>query len=118
MPSTGAVLLHTDDAGTAAPEAFGPFRVLHQIGAGTLGPVFRTYDAARERLVAVKLFRLDLPPQRMHQLVDEFEWLIAAELAHPNLVAPIATGTDGIAVYLARDFVAADSLDVAVRDDG
>jgi serine/threonine protein kinase len=58
--------------------------VLHQIGAGTLGPVFRAYDAERERLVAVKLFRLDLPPERVHQLVDAFERLIAAELNHPS----------------------------------
>ena len=39
------------------PEAFGPFRVLHQIGAGTLGPVFRAYETDRDRLVAIKVFR-------------------------------------------------------------
>lgn len=110
--------LHTDAAGTALPDAFGAFRVLHQVGAGTLGPVFRAYDAERDRLVAVKLFRLDLPPHRLHQLVEEFEWLIAAEAVHPGLAAPIATGTDGITLYLVRDFVAADSLDVVVRDHG
>jgi len=38
--------------------------------------VFRAYDATRERLVAVKLFKLDLPPERAHQLVAEFERLI------------------------------------------
>jgi serine/threonine protein kinase len=112
----GAVSLHTDAAGTAPPDAFGPFRVLHQIGAGTLGPVFRAYDAQQDRLVTVKQFKLDLLPERLHQLVGEFERLIAAELAHPFIAAPIATGTDGITVYLARDFVAADSLDVAVRE--
>jgi Protein kinase domain/PEGA domain len=112
----GAVPLHTDAAGTAPPDAFGPFRVLHQIGAGTLGPVFRAYDAQQDRLVTVKQFKLDLLPERLHQLVAEFEGLIAAELNHPFIAAPIATGTDGITVYLARDFVAADSLDVAVRD--
>src|SRR4029453_14185812 len=112
----GAVPLHTDAAGTAPPDAFGPFRVLHQIGAGTLGPVFRAYDAQQDRLVTVKQFKLELRPERLHQLVGEFERVIAAELTHPFIAAPIATGTDGITVYLARDFVAADSLDVAVRD--
>src|SRR4029453_4669278 len=112
----GAVPLHTDAAGTAPPDAFGPFRVLHQIGAGTLGPVFRAYDAQQDRLVTVKQFKLDLLPERLHQLVAEFEGLIAAELTHPFIAAPISTGPDGSTVYLARDFVAADSLDVAVRD--
>src|SRR5512138_2192249 len=69
--------LHTEAAGTAAPDAFGPFRVLHQVGAGTLGPVFRAFDPEHDRLVAVKLFKLDLPPERVHQLIAAFEKLIA-----------------------------------------
>ena len=58
----GVPSLHTEASGFAPPDAFGPFRVLHQIGAGALGPVFRAFDPAKDRLVAVKLFRLDLPP--------------------------------------------------------
>lgn len=92
--------------------------MLHQIGAGTLGPVFRAYDATRERLVAVKLFKLDLPPERTHQLVAELERLIAADLAHPALATPLATGISGVSAFLAQDYVAADSLDLAVREYG
>src|SRR6185436_5538588 len=58
-PSRGDVPLHTEAAGAAPPDAFGPFRVLHQVGAGALGPVFRAFDPGRNRLVAIKLFRLD-----------------------------------------------------------
>src|SRR3989442_12580630 len=94
--------LHTDAAGFAPPDAFGPFRVLHQVGAGTLGPVFRAYDSDRDRLVAVKVLRLDLPPERMHQLVAELERLIGARLAHPAIAAPISTGTDGIVIYFVQ----------------
>src|SRR5580765_7937904 len=99
-------------AGSATPDAFGPFRVLHQIGAGALGPVFRAYEPDRDRLVAVKVFRLGLPPERVHQLVAEFERLIADGLAHPGIAAPVAAGVDGDAAYLAHDYVAAESLDV------
>jgi serine/threonine protein kinase len=117
-PSRGVAPLHTEVSGTTPPDAFGPFRVLHQIGSGALGPVFRTYDSTRDRLVAVKLFSLDLPPERFHQLGSELEHLIAAGLTHPTIAAPRASGTDGITTYLAWDFVAADSLDVVVRDQG
>jgi eukaryotic-like serine/threonine-protein kinase len=110
--------LHTEPDGSAVPDAFGPFRVLHQIGAGTLGPVFRAYDAEGERLVAVKLFRLDLPPERVHQLVDAFERLIGADLGHPSLAMPIATGIVGARPYLAVDYVSAESLDLALREYG
>jgi len=110
--------LHTDAAGSAHPDAFGPFRVLHQVGAGALGPVFRAFDPERDRLVAVKLFRLDLPPERVHQLVMAFERLIAADLKHLSIAAPVAAGIDGAQAYLAQDFVAADSLDIVLRDQG
>ena len=110
--------LHTEAAGATPPDAFGPFRVLHQIGAGALGPVFRAYEPERDRLVAVKLFRLDLPPERVHQLVAEFEQLIAADLGHPVIAAARATGIDGVCAYLAQDYVAADSLDIVIRESG
>jgi serine/threonine-protein kinase len=80
--------------------------------------VFRAYDAERERLVAVKLFRLDLPPERVHQLVASFEELISAELTHPAIVEPLASGISGVSAYLAHDYVAAESLDLAVREYG
>jgi serine/threonine protein kinase len=107
--------LHTDAAGFAPPDAFGSFRVLHQIGAGTLGPVFRAYDPEGERLVAVKLIRLDLPPERVHRLVAELEGLIAALPIHPAIVTPLAAGIDGVTAYLAQEYVAADSLDLLLR---
>src|SRR5262245_38706614 len=91
----GVPTLNTDAAGAAPPDAFGPFRVLHQIGAGALGPVFRAYQPEQDRLVAVKWFRLDLPPERAHQLVAELEQLIALDLTHAGIAAPIAAGLSG-----------------------
>ena len=110
--------LHTDAPGTAPPDAFGPFRVLHQIGAGTLGPVFRAYDPEQEKLVAVKWFRLDLPPERTHRLVAELEQLIAADLTHPAIAKPRAAGIVNAAAYLAHEFVTADSVDIVMREHG
>ena len=110
--------LHTEQTGSAPPDAFGPFRVLHQIGAGTLGPVFRGHDTQRERLVAVKLFKLDLTPEKTHQLVAGLERLVEANLAHPSIATPVAAGVTDVSAYLAMDYVAADSLDLALREVG
>ena len=92
--------------------------MLHQIGAGTLGPVFRGHDTQRERLVAVKLFKLDLPPDDVHRLVAGLEHIVEANLSHPAIATPIAAGLAGMSAYLAWDYVAADSLDFAVREFG
>ena len=80
--------------------------------------MFRAYQPEQDRLVAVKLFRLDLPPERTHQLVSELERLIASDLAHPGIAAPLAAGISDVSAYLAMDFVAADSLDIVARDEG
>ena len=80
--------------------------------------MFRAYDAERERLVAIKLFKLDLTPERVHQLVGELEQLVAADLNHPAIARPVAAGMSGVAAYLAQDYVAAESLDLAVRQYG
>jgi len=80
--------------------------------------VFRAYDASRERLVAVKLFKLDLPPEKVHKLVAELERIVDAKLDHPALAAPLGVGMVGVSAYLAQDYVAADSLDQVVREYG
>lgn len=114
----GVSTLHTDASGTAPPDAFGPFRVLHQIGAGVLGPVFRAYQPDPGRLVAVKLFRLDVSPDIVHRFVAALERLIAADLTYLGIAAPLAAGISDAWAFLAMDFVAADSFDVVMRDYG
>jgi serine/threonine protein kinase len=104
-----------DPAAFAPPPAFGPFRVLHQIGIGALGPVFRTYEPTRDRLVAVKVFRLDVPPEQAKLLADELARAADAGLFHPSIVEPIAAGVEGTTAYRAEEYVAAESLDVAMR---
>ena len=80
--------------------------------------MFRAYEPERDRLVAVKVFRLDLPPERAHQLVGEFERLIEAGLRHLAISTPVATGLTGVVPYLAQDFFSGDSLDIVMREKG
>jgi hypothetical protein len=89
--------------------------VLHQIGIGTLGPVFRTYEPTRDRLVAVKVFRLDIIPEQAQVLADALGRATKSPLAHPSIVEPIASGVEGTLAYRAEEYVAAESLDVAMR---
>ena len=108
-------LTRDDQNAFAPPPAFGPFRVLHQIGVGALGPVFRTYEPTRDRLVAVKVFRLDITPEQSQALADELAGAAEAGLFHPSVIEPIASGIEGTLAYRAEEYVAAESLDVAMR---
>ena len=89
--------------------------MLHQIGVGALGPVFRTYEPTRDRLVAVKVFRLDITPEQSASLADVLTRATEAALFHPSIVEPIAAGIEGTLAYRAEEYVAAESLDVAMR---
>jgi serine/threonine protein kinase len=77
--------------------------------------VFRTYEPSRDRLAAVKVFRLDLTPEQARSLTDELQRLVDAGLGHPSIVAPLAAGMDGGTAYLAEEYVAGESLDIAIR---
>lgn len=85
---------------------------------GVLGPVYRAYQPDPGRLVAVKQFRLDLPPENAHRFVSALERLIAADLTHLGIAAPLAAGMTENSPFLALDFVAAESFDVVIRDYG
>ncbi len=89
--------------------------MLHQIGVGALGPVFRTYEPTRDRLVAVKVFRLDVTPEQARALADELARAADAGLFHSSIVEPVAAGIEGTVAYRAEEYVAAESLDVAMR---
>ena len=110
-----APLTFEDAASPSAPGAFGPFRVLHQLGAGVLGPVFRAAAAETGAPVAVKAFHLDLTPELADELAGALQQVVDAGLTHPGIVAPLAAGCEGSVPYLAQDYVAAESLDVAMR---
>jgi hypothetical protein len=65
--------------------------------------------------VAVKVFRLDITPEQAHLLADALSGAADAGLFHPSIVEPIAAGVEGTVAYRAEEYVAAETLDVALR---
>ena len=77
--------------------------------------MFRTYEPTRDRLVAVKAFRLDIVPEQAQALAAGLSRAAQASLFHPSIVEPIEAGVEGTVAYRAEEYVAAESLDVAMR---
>ena len=94
---------------------FGPFRVLHQIGVGVLGPVFRAYDPSRDRPFIVKELRIDVAPEQARLLVEAFERLAAGGSFHPAVAVPVAAGLEDGTPYLVLEHIGGESLDLAAR---
>jgi serine/threonine protein kinase len=110
-PST----LVDESSAHGAPSAFGTYRVLHQIGSGVLGPVFRGLDPQRDRIVAIKAFRLDLLPEDVARVAAALRRLVTAGFTHPHHVTLVDAGLEGTTPFLVSEYVAGETLDVARR---
>ena len=111
-----SVSLPFDESATSStPPAFGPYRVLHPIGSGVLGPVFRAFDARQDRLVAVKTFKLDLLPEQVARLTDALRAMVNAPVAHPAVVPAIDAGLEGSTPYVVLTIALGETLDVTLR---
>ena len=115
--SQGASALPFDDASVVhPPSAFGTFRVLHQIGSGVLGPVFRSYDSQRERLAAIKAFKVDLLPEQLPEFAAALRALVNRPVDDAGIARAIDSGVEGVTPFLALEFVSGDPLDAILRE--
>lgn len=100
------------------PAAIGRFRVLHQLGAGTCGPVFRAVDPESDTTVAIKLFTIALPPGRAGALAEALGTLVKELPRMTAAVTPLVAGLHGHTPFLVTSYAPGDSLDVALKQFG
>jgi serine/threonine protein kinase/tetratricopeptide (TPR) repeat protein len=101
-----------EDASTlkAAPVQVGSYKILHRVGAGGMGEVFRAHDDKLGRDVAIKTLPAEFAddPERVSRLRREARTL--ASLNHPNVGTIYELmETDG-ASYLVLEFVEGETL--------
>ena len=111
----GLALLFDESASFSAPTAFGSYRVLHQTGSGVLGPVFRAFDPRHDRLVAVKVFTLDLFPDTVVRLADALRRLVSQPGLHPAIAPVVEAGVEGTTPFLVMEYQTGETLDVLIR---
>ena len=100
------------------PAAIGRFRVLHQVGAGASGPVFRAVHPDTDAPLAIKLFTLSFSPERVGSIVADLESLVNALPTVDGGCQLVDAGTHGSTPYLVTSFAQGDSLDVALKQFG
>jgi serine/threonine-protein kinase len=101
--------------GTMAIESIGPFQLLEELGRGAMGVVFRGFDPAIGRPVAIKIIRADqlASPEEVSDLKVRFarEAAAAGMLSHANIVTVYHLGEEGDLQYLVMELVNGDSLE-------
>ncbi|MHC4062015.1 MAG: protein kinase domain-containing protein, partial [Planctomycetota bacterium] len=99
------------DAGGSLPfEKLGHYQIIERIGHGGMGDVYKGYEQALDRFVAIKV----LPPEfgRQEDFVKRFhaEAAAIARLDHPNVVRIYYTGQDQGHHFFAMQYVDGQTL--------
>ncbi len=100
------------------PQRIGKYQVREQIGRGGMGVVYRGFDPALEREVAIKVIhtaKLDFASQ-IARFSAEAKAL--AQLCSPNVVQVYDYHPDPVEPYLVMEYVRGRSLSVVLREDG
>ena len=96
-------------------ESIGPYSLDSELGRGAMGAVFRGFDPAIGRAVAIKIIRLDqfATANEKADLKLRFarEAAAAGKLSHPNIVTVYHLGEQGDTQYLVLELVEGWSLE-------
>jgi len=113
VPDTVIDAAHSEPASARSDVPFqtlGHFRIDSKIGHGGMGDVYKAYEEALDRTVAIKV----LPPDfsRQDEFVRRFyaEATGAAKLVHPNIVQVYFIGEDRGHHFFAMQYVEGESL--------
>jgi len=96
----------------------GKYKVLEEIGKGGMAIVYKAFDAALQRVVAMKVLLPQLAMDRT--LVQRFqrEAITAANLRHPNIVTIHDVGTRDGYYYIVMEYLEGPSLQQELRRVG
>jgi serine/threonine protein kinase/WD40 repeat protein len=102
--------LGTSTDSSAMPTSIGRFRLEQVLGVGGFGIVYRAYDPAMQRQIALKVPRLHSLASEKLLARFEREARLAGSLDHPNIVPIYETGHVGPLCYIAQALCAGPNL--------
>ncbi|ORB28807.1 serine/threonine-protein kinase [Mycolicibacterium parafortuitum] len=108
----------TPQGGARLGTRFGPYELHSVIGVGGMGEVYRAYDTARERMVAIKLLRPEMAADRSFQDRFRRESRVAARLQEPHVIPVHNFGEIDGQLYIDMRLVDGASLKEVLRNDG
>ncbi|HWT78055.1 MAG TPA: serine/threonine-protein kinase, partial [Candidatus Methylomirabilis sp.] len=100
-------------------QRLGRYELLEEVGRGGMGVVFKARDPAIDRLVAIKLLRLDFLAggSSITDASARFsrEAQAVGQLSHPHIVTLYDAQQEGDLAYLVMEFVSGESLESLLR---
>src|SRR6185436_3820873 len=106
------------------PTATFPYRIDRRVGEGAMGGVFRAFEPALERTVAIKVLRAKTLEGRDERATDEYhrrflqEARAAAALSHPGSATLYRIGDEAGNPWIAMEWLEGRTLEAVIREDG
>src|SRR5262245_38875679 len=91
----------------ATPTAIGRYQVRERLGQGGMGVLYLALDPAIDRLIALKLLRVNQAEIRERFLREA---RLAARLQHPNIVTVFDVGEHEGQPFIAMEYIAGETL--------
>jgi len=95
---------------TADGQPFAGLRIDSEIGRGGMGVVYRAYDPALDRMVALKLIREELSADLRFRMRFDVERKAQASLDHPHIVNVYSSGESEGSLFVAMRLIHGPSL--------
>src|ERR1700730_676691 len=88
----------------------GPYRIVEQIGRGGMATVYKAYQAALARYVAIKVLPAFFAEDTAFRERFQQEAIAIAKLRHPNILLVFDYGEEGGVTYLVSEFIDGGTL--------
>jgi hypothetical protein len=104
----------------SVPEVISRYSILGRIGAGGMGAVYKAHDPRLDRVVALKVPRLDGPPHTLATRVQRFqrEARLAAQVLHPHVCPIYDVGEHDGHPFVVMAYVEGESLAARLASTG
>lgn len=108
------------EASSPLPGPIGRYAILSRVGSGAMGTVYRAHDPQLDRLVAVKVPRMDRMPKDKQKYTERFlrEARHAASVRHPHVCPIYDAGQQGECPYVVMAYVEGEPLDERLCREG
>jgi serine/threonine protein kinase len=97
---------------------FGRYQITGELGRGSMGVVYRSYDPQIGRPVALKVLRQDRVTSEAFVLRFLREGKAIGRLSHPNIVSIYDIGQGQGTIYLAMEFIEGETLNQVMEKKG
>lgn len=98
------------------------YEILEKIGTGGMGNVFKAHDSKLDRIVAIKILKLEYNEDNNFIRKFKRESLAAASISHPNIVSIYDVGTEKIqdkeVHYIVMEYIDGKTLKDLINDEG